>query len=546
MKKLLLVLMFSFSLLLAQTGYVQVDNPIYSFLERYSEKGIIKNYNPFEIPKTKTDVISFLAELVKQNSKLPEIDKQKLKYFIREFSFDISKSTETLKSFAGNGLDYLNSDYPKYLFFSSGREGSFFANLIAGGNGISKTENSSNQNSVFPYIFGGELTGSFGDNLGFMLRGINGSYFGVKSLLRNEPEFDYNYKFNQSDTLYGSSYFDHSEGYLTYQSKFADIKIARDRVNLGYGKIKTILGNVSPRMDYLALNMNYKFLKFSFMHGKLLGSKSITSAGRSVTNKFFVYHKFSFELPYGSQFGIGETVIYSRRGLDLSYLNPFVFYKSAEHANQDRDNSMLFADFRSTSLIRNITFYLQFMLDEIDFSKIGTGWYGNQTLWNFGISSSAINLLPSDNISFQIIRIEPYFYTHRIPDNNFTNSGYTLTDNIEPNSILFSVNYDFSLRYNLDFSVNYIHSIHGANEISNGGIITNFGGDILIGHRQDDKLNIKFLDGIREDRNEINFIVRYEPLINYVLLLKTKYSSVNLQTNNTSHFIFYFGFKIKI
>jgi len=282
------------------------------------------------------------------------------------------------------------------------------------------------------------------------------------------------------------------------------------------------------------------------MHGKLLGSKSITSAGRSVTNKFFVYHKFSFELPYGSQFGIGETVIYSRRGLDLSYLNPFVFYKSAEHANQDRDNSMLFADFRSTSLIRNITFYLQFMLDDIDFSKIGTGWYGNQTLWNFGISSSAINLLPSDNISFQMIRIEPYFYTHRIPDNNFTNSGYTLTDNIEPNSILFSVNYDFSLRYNLDFSVNYIHSIHGANEIKNGGIITNFGGDILIGHRQDDKLNIKFLDGIREDRNEINFIVRYEPLINYVLLLKTKYSSVNLQTNNTSHFIFYFGFNIKI
>jgi hypothetical protein len=546
MKKSLLLFMFFFSTLFAQTGYVQVGNPVYSFLERYSQLGIIENYNQFEIPKTKAEVISYLSELVKQNPKLSEIDKQKLNYFIKEFSYDISQSTYSLKSLAGNGLNYLEADNPKYLFFSSGKEGSFFVNLIAGANGISKSGSDLNQNSVFPYVFGGELSGSFGNNLGFMIRGINGSYFGEKSLLRNEPEFDYNYKFNQSDTLYGSSYFDHSEGYLTYQSKFASIKIARDRVNLGYGKIKTILGNVSPRMDYLALNLKYKFMKFSFIHGKLLGSKSITSAGRFVTDKFFVYHRFAFDLSQGSQFGIGETVIYSRRGIDLSYLNPFVFYKSAEHANQDRDNSMLFADFRSTSLIPKVTFYLQFMLDDMDFSKIGTGWYGNQTLWNFGISSPALNLLPADIIGFQMIRIEPYFYTHRIPDNSFTNSGYTLTDNLEPNSVLFSVNYDFSLKYNLDFSLNYIYSIHGANKTSNSGTITNYGGDVLVGHRSSDNLNVKFLDGIREAKNDINFIVRYEPLFNYVLLLRANYSTVELSANKKSYFNFYFGFNIKI
>ena len=233
--------------------------------------------------------------------------------FLSEFSFNITKSTNGIKSLAYNGLVYLKSDAPKYLYFSSGEQGNFFLNLIAGGNAIVKTDNSSSLNSVFPYTFGGELSGSFGNNIGFMLRGINGSYFGTKSLLRDEPEFDYNYKFNQSDTLYGSSYFDHSEGYLTYQSKFADVRIARDRVNLGYGKIKTILGNISPRMDFLALSLKYKFMKFSFIHGKLLGSKSISSAGRIVTDKFFVYHRFSFNLSGGSQFGIGETIIYSEK-----------------------------------------------------------------------------------------------------------------------------------------------------------------------------------------------------------------------------------------
>ncbi len=546
MKKLFFVVVFSLSTLLAQTGYVQVGNPVYKFLERFSQKGIIQNYNQFEIPKTKSEVIRFLSLLVKQNSKLSEIDKNKLQYFLSEFSFDITKSTNGIKSLAYNGLVYLKSDAPKYLYFSSGEQGNFFLNLIAGGNAIVKTDNSSSLNSVFPYTFGGELSGSFGNNIGFMLRGINGSYFGTKSLLRDEPEFDYNYKFNQSDTLYGSSYFDHSEGYLTYQSKFADVRIARDRVNLGYGKIKTILGNISPRMDFLALSLKYKFMKFSFIHGKLLGSKSISSAGRIVTDKFFVYHRFSFNLSGGSQFGIGETIIYSRRGLDLSYLNPFVFYKSAEHANQDRDNSMLFADFRSTSIIPKVTFYLQFMLDDMDFSKIGTGWYGNQTLWNFGISTPQINLLPSDMLSFQIIRIEPYFYTHRIPDNNFTNSGYSLTDNLQPNSILFSADYNFSLKYNLDFSLNYIYSIHGTNEIYSVGSIKNYGGDILLGHRPGDNVNVKFLDGKREYVNTINFHIRYEPLMNYILFFRTNYLLINSNSQKTTYFNLYFGFTVKI
>ena len=546
MKKIIILILFSASMIPAQVGYVNVGNPVYKYLERLSGLDIIRNYNPFELPKTRNEIARILSELKSKKTSLATVDKEKLDYYLKEFSFDIEGNAVGISSLSNNGFNYLKTDTPKYLYFSEGKEGSFFVNFLAGGNAVLKKKDEDNFSSVFPYTFGGELKGEFGKNLGFMLRGSNGSYFGEKSLLLNEPGFDYNYKFSQSDTLYGSSYFDHSEGYLTYQSKYVNFKIARDRVNIGYGSIKTILGNISPRLDYVSANLKYKFLNFSFLHGKLLGRLNTTGNGRSVTDKFFAYHRFGFELPFDSEFGIGETVIYSRRGLDLSYLNPFVFYKSAEHANQDRDNSMLFADFRSSGLIPGTAFYLQLMLDDMDFSKIGTGWYGNQTLWNAGFSFSP-SLLPADFIKAQIVRVEPYFYTHRIYDNNYTTLGYPLTDNIEPNSLIYSFEYEFSLRYNLDFYFAAQYTVHGENGINNSsGSTINYGGDINLGHRTGDALNVSFLDGKITKERKALFGFRYEPLFDYVIFGSFHYIATANESLSSKKINIYLTFSVKL
>ncbi len=547
MKKICFIaILFFTSLINAQTGYVEVGNQVYTFLERLNSENIIDSYNPFELPKSRNEISKLLEKISSKQNLLSSTDKEKLDYFLKEFSYDLLNKTTELSSFTKNGFSYLADDKPKYLFYSSGANGSFFVNLLLGSNVILKENNSERFASVFPYTFGGELKGDFGNNLGFMLRGMNGSYYGKKDLLKNEPLFDYNYKFSQSDTLYGSSYFDHSEGYLTYQSKYADFKIARDRVNIGYGNIKTILGNISPRLDYISANLRYKFLEFSFLHGKLLGQLSTVNGVRNVTEKYFVYHRFAFNLPLSSQFGIGETVIYSRRGIDLSYMNPFVFYKSAEHANQDRDNSMLFVDFKTTGFLPNVTIYSQLMLDDMDFSKIGTGWYGNQTLWNVGAAFSP-KFLNSDFIELQLIRVEPYFYTHRTYDNNYTNLGYPLTDNVRPNSLIYNFSYKFSLYYNLDFTFGYTYTKHGANEISlSDGSIYNVGGDINLGHRTEDALNVQFLDGKISRENNTSFGIIYEPFFGYRFLCKIRYISVANESLSSKKTNIYLTFSMKM
>ena len=147
-----------------------------------------------------------------------------------------------------------------------------------------------------------------------------------------DQEF-YNYKFNVDQEGFGDDYFDETSGFLSADFKYVKFKIGRDRINLGYGPVKTILGSNPPEMDYVHLNMNYKAFSFSYYHGQLLGTTSVIEDSiqgglRNVTDKYFVYHRLGLNLSKHFTFGVGETVIYSRRNIDLAYLNPFNFYKN--------------------------------------------------------------------------------------------------------------------------------------------------------------------------------------------------------------------------
>jgi hypothetical protein len=525
------IIFFSTNDLFAQVGYVNAANKVYFFLERMSAEGIISNYDSFELPKKRTEVAKYLLELKSKRNSLNSVDAEKLDYFLTEFDFEINGSTERYSSLYNDSFSYLTNDKPKYLFFSADTgTGSAFVNFIGSGDFIYKDAESSG--SVFPFIFGGKIRLTFGKYFGGEIFATNGSYFGTRELLYDEAPFKYNYKFTESENdNVGSEYFDETAGYFTAQTRYADFKIGRDRLNFGYGIFKTLFGNNAPNFDYLSLNLRYKRFRFSFLHGKLLGKSQIINednlSRRFLNDKWIAYHRFAFDISRGTQIGAGETVVYYGRSLDLSYLNPFNFYKSAEHANQDRDNSMLFFDFRTVDFIKRAEVYFTFYIDDIDFTKLGTGWYGNNFLWDFGFSY-ALKFLPSDLFSFQAVAVNPYFYTHKFYDNNFTNRGYNIADDIEPNSLYLIFRYAFSLSRDLDFSFSYLYKKHGANLADeNGNVITNYGGDLLVGHREGDSEYVSFLDGVQETRHAFEMEMRYEFIRGYNFNVKCLYRSEN-------------------
>ena len=211
--------------------------------------------------------------------------------------------------------------------------------------------------------------------------------------------------------------------------------------------------------------------------------------------------------------------------MDFSYLNPFNFYKSSEHLNQDRDNSMLFFDFYNKS-IKGLKLFTTILLDDIDFGKIGTGWYGNKTLMNFGLYSNLLyKYLPVD-FELQYIRIEPYVFSHRLPQNNFTNFNFNIGSTLQPNTGAAIIKLYYRPYYRINMSLSFMYAEHGANIYDdNKNLAVNYGGNILEGHRVGDSEKVYFLDGKREVFRKISLATTYEPKKNIILSLYANYSN---------------------
>jgi hypothetical protein len=539
MKKLFAVLLFISEIYFAQIGFVEYNNPVYDFLERMSTEHLIDNYNSFELPKTRNEVSRFLSKLLIRRSEMSSIDFKIFEDLLIEFEYDIKRTTENYNSWIPDfNLSHHFNQNEKYFYsYTDTNDVSLFINLIGSLENIYFKDNENNKNfNALLSVMGGSLRGSFLNRFGFSIKASNGIVKGDKEAASIKGNLKYNFKFNEFQAGEQSTYFDETEGYFLADFDYVKFNIGRNRRTIGYGIVKEILSDNPPMMDQLGLNMNYKFISFSWMHAKIHGpedekSDSITGTIRTIADKYFVTHRLGFDFGKHLSIGLGETIIYANRSVDFSYLNPFNFYKTVEHAQKDRDNSQIFFD-ASNNSIKGLKFYASLVIDDIDFSKLGTEWFGNQALFNFSLFSSQLNGLVPVDISLQYIRIDPYFYSHRLAYNNFTNENIPLSAPLEPNSESFIIKIKYRPHYRVNLSLQFRFTRHGANEVNDDGTINvNHGGNILAGHRNFDSQNAGLLNGIREYQRIFEFMGTYEPINNYYVRISVDYVNNSLRNN---------------
>jgi len=522
LKKAVLILFVLLQVqLYSQVEFVPGSNPVYGFLERMDALHLIKKYDSFQKPKTRKAIAAYLLQVNKTERELDLIDNRIFTDLKSEFNIELYETTNTYQSLlAGDKYEPL-SQKEKFFYFNSGEKGNLFINLTADGDFISHQSNSSENNAGLLNA-GGIIRGTLMNTFGFYIQGSNGFSSGNKKAALQKKELQYNFKFNESVE---QTFFDDNEGHLSFDFDWLNLKIGRDRLMLGYGENKAILSDDSPKFDYLQLQFNYGIFSFSSFHGKLLGQSSfapdtVTGGTNVIKEKYIAYHRLGFNLSDDFTLGAGEIIIYGDRPLEFSYLNPFNFYKSVEHNNRDRDNAMVFFDLENRS-IKGLKLFAMVLLDDINYGKLGTGWYGNQTLWDLGVSSyNLYRIIPLD-FHFEYTRVEPYVFTHRLLNNNFTNFGYGLSSVLAPNSELFfsKINYRLNHRFKVSFSFSY--TIHGANYLdAQGNITKNVGGDFSFGHRVGDSETTKFLDGVKQYYRKTSVAVSYEPYNEFNLALQ--------------------------
>ncbi len=532
-KKIFFVIILFSSALFAQNDYVKIDNSVYQFLERMEALHIISDYNSFEMPKPREEIAHYLKEVSLNESQLDKVDHQIFDDLKTEFEFDMYGTLNNSQSYIDSTYNFLSQKAKYFYSYVKPEKFNLFVNLLGEGQIISQNDfgNKTNLHTEIGVV-GGELRGTLFNKIGFYLRGTNGNVFGNKTVAELRPDIKYNFKYSLDQA---AGFFDETEGYITADFTYLKLKFGRDQMQIGYGPIKSIIDNNSPEFDYLGMNIDYDFFHFSYFHGKLLGESyfqpdSIQGGINVVAEKYIGYHRISFDVTKKFNFGAGEMIIYGDRPLDLSYLNPFTFYKSVEHSGQDRDNSFLFFDAVDRS-IEGLKIYSTLLIDDVDFGKLGTGWYGNQTLFDIGIfSSNLYDILPMD-FSFEFTTVDPYVHTHRTANSNFTNFGYNLGSILKPNSEMYNINLNYRLTYRINLSANFSYILHGANPIKADGTIINVGGDEALGHRTFDAMGSRILDGDMEYSRVLTALLSYEPIKQYFVTFKIIYLNESLQNS---------------
>ncbi len=534
-----LFVIFISSGLFAQAEFVEYNNPVYNFLERMDASHIIDKYNSLERPVTRRQITDYLTEVEMNINSLSDADKKIFADLKKEFEYELNGTLNNSESlFDGTGYNFL-SDKERYLYSMCERNKfTLFVNGIAQFNYIHSNDRVNDQSSSASFLkYGGQLRGTILDKIGYSVKATNGKVWGDRNAALNLNEILFSYKYNTDPSNHtGNDFVDNTEGYISADFNLLQFKLGRDRKIIGYGPLPVILGDNFPSFDYLQFDFTYKIFSFSYLHGRLNGimssyTDSVQGGMRNVAEKYFGYHRFGFNISRHISFGLGEMIIYGNRSLDFTYVNPFNFYKSVEHANQDRDNSLMFFDVQNNS-VNGLKIFGSVIMDDMDFGKIGKGWFGNQLLYNLTLySSNLYKILPLE-FYLQYIRCEPYMFTHRIHNNSYTSFSYNLVNPILPNSEKFLIRINYNPYYRLNLSIEASFTRHGANELNADGTVkTNYGGDVLVGHREFDKTEVYFLEGIREYYRSISFCANYEPVNNYFLLLNLVYENNSLSNS---------------
>lgn len=534
---LILLLMSFHNISLAQVENVQISHTVYTFLKEMKVKGLIDYYREDESVISRFEVKKLLEIISEQQDQLSTTEKRTLNKYEVEFEDDLNNEN-TAYLFNPNQDFFSNlsesfSDKIKHIYAYQDDDANLFLEGIGHFYHGQKFKPGINNSNLFDIGF--RLRGTVFDHLGYNVTVIKGGVsgeFGLAEVI--EPRLLTNFKWIEAAENIGN--YDYTFGYLKYHTSPVEgmdlsVQLGREDISIGYGYgSKLVLSGDAPAMDFIKFNFNYGIIHFSSLHASTLGPFSFNRDERYT--KYFAFNKLKFVIPDLFDIGIGESIIYSGRALELGYLSPVNFYKFVEMATQDRDNGNIYFDFQ-TKFIKNLEFQGTFFLDENILSNLqDLQKYTNKTAYQLGAFWYEAFGLEDLALIAEYTRIRPFTYTHFNEKNNYSAHGTNLGHRIGPNADELLTRLTYNLNEKIRFSFEHSFVRRGENRYDEqGNLIYNAGSDIFLTHGEVPvrEKNI-FLDGVRVNVNYLNLGIRWEPVRDFIFDISYNYRiSENLE-----------------
>jgi len=219
----------------------------------------------------------------------------------------------------------------------------------------------------------------------------------------------------------GFDYFD-ARGYVAVNvAKYIDLEFGYDKTFIGNGYRSLYFGYDGNSNLFAKINLKIWKLNYQLIYSELI--PQFTKTGDTLLDKkYSTMHHLSVNVTKWLNIGLFESIIFGRtNSYELSYLNPFIFFRSVEGSLGSPDNAMAGLDFKA-NVAHHLQFYGQFMLDEfkLDQAKANTGWWGNK--WGIQLGAKYIDAFGVPNLDLQLESniVRPFTYSHYGEVANYT------------------------------------------------------------------------------------------------------------------------------
>ena len=436
---LLFITGFSVQHVQSQVVWENADAPVYPFLQRQAQRGLIE-LDDLVQPFSRKHIFEKLKSLSDSTGRLNSTEKKELEFFLIEYSeFDASlpDSSSLLK----------NDEAGRWRVVSVKKEGF----ILRGDPVIQSSFAAGRGRNVFTWANGLNFWGHAGSHFSFQasFRDITESGDGIDSIRQFTARPGIVRTIGQNSR---SLNYTDLRGSLTYGWSNGSVSLGKDQQLWGYGEGgKMILSDKAPAYPFVRLDYQpLKWLKFHYshawLHSNMIDSARSYSTGNDVYGgiretyipKFLATHSLTFIPAKGLSLSIGESMVYSDRP-DIGYLIPVMFFKAYDHYSSrykinTGGNGQFFFQASSRNHLRNTHLYASLFIDEIRTSTIFNSEESRNQV-GFQVGGSITDLfVPYLTGGIEYSRINPFVYQNLAPVQNYTSHDYVLGDWIGQNA----------------------------------------------------------------------------------------------------------------
>ncbi|MGQ9853941.1 MAG: capsule assembly Wzi family protein [Candidatus Oleimicrobiaceae bacterium] len=509
---------------LPQTVFVPTRHWVYDYLERMAAKGMLPYLLITTRPLTRAEIASAIAALSEQarvGRKLTHVELETLRFLHQEFAEELKDmgvqldppQTRLQRLVRSRWLDPLLPDViyangRNLLSMSSPPFQIYWDPVLVRRRLFATADTLAGQERVFEDTNGFVLWGSIGRQLGVFVDVRDSRQWGT----RFYPPEGTNYSLEHLGFVRsGGSFVDHDEtcASLVLAWSFLTFQYGKDSNRWGPGRRGQLgLSDRPTAYDLVKIQFAGRRIKLTSMMAWLQHySPQFFHGGHQ--EKALAAHRLEFSLSSKCHLAVYETVVFAGRRLEPAYLNPVMFFRSAEHYLGDRDNATIGLD-AEVRVLPNTRLYGELFIDDLSTGKLGTGFYGNKTAFLLGGHLVDPCGLSDVDVWVEYARVRPFTYSHAQQLTSYVHYTTCLGHWIGPNAddLYVEAVYRPSFWWELR-AWGELHR-HGANPMDK-----NVGGDLRVPHEfPRDPEYVQFLAGLREQTSAVGLTASYQLLRN--------------------------------